>query len=94
MPHDEHSDQGRYTALFVAFAAVIGLPFYLGLVHMPLTQVFAYSGVASTAMAMGQFADSSKDRRGGIQAFLSELSLWFALVFLGGGIAYATALIF
>lgn len=84
----------RYPALLTAVAAVLGIPFYLGLVHVPIAQMFVYSGVASTAMAAGQLADTPKDERGGAQAFLSELGLWFALIFLFGGISYLVALIF
>lgn len=84
----------RYPALLAAAAAALGIPFYLGLVHMPLAQMFVYSGVASTAMATGQFVDTPKQERGGLAEYFSELGLWFALIILIGGISYLTALIF
>lgn len=73
---------------------MLGIPFYLGLVHMPIAQMFVYSGVASTAMAAGQFVDTPKDERGGPRLFLSELGLWFVLIFLFGCLAYLVAFIF
>lgn len=84
----------RYPALIAAAAAVLGIPFYLGLIHMPLAQMFVYSGVASTAMATGQFVDTPKEERGSAQLFLGELGLWFAIVVLFGGLSYLVALIF
>lgn len=87
------SDQ-RYPALLTALAAVFGFPFYLGLIHLPVSQLFLYSGVASSAMATGQYMDAPTDSRGGMQAFLGEWSLWFGLIILLGGFAYLIALIF
>ena len=84
----------RYPALFTALAAVLGLPFYLGLIHLPVGHLVLYSGVASSAMATGQYIDTPSDIRGGVQSFLGELSLWFALIVLLGGFAYLVALIF
>lgn len=84
----------RYPALFAAVAAALGLPFYLGLVHVPITQLALYSGVASTAMATGQFVDTPVDQRGGLPVFLYEVALWFGLVAVGGGLSYLVALIF
>ena len=84
----------RYPALVAALAAVLGIPFYLGLIHMPIAQMFVYTGVASTAMATGQFVDTPKDERGDAHLFLGELGLWFALIFLFGGLSYLIALIF
>ena len=84
----------RYPALLAAAAAVLGIPFYLGFVHMPIAHMFVYSGVASTAMATGQFVDTPRNERGGLQAFLGELGLWFALIILLGGLSYLIALIF
>ena len=94
MGFPQTAPEKRYPALLTAVAAVLGIPFYLGLIHLPLVQLFAYSGVASTAMATGQFVDAPREERGGIHAFLSELGLWFALIFLCGGLAYLAALVF
>ena len=94
MRHPVPTAEKRYPALLAAVAAVLGIPFYLGLIHTPIAQVFVYSGVASTAMAAGQYVDTPRGERGGAQTFLSELGLWFALIFLFGGLAYLIALIF
>jgi hypothetical protein len=87
------SDQ-RYPALFTALAAVFGIPFYLGLIHLPVGQLVLYSGVASSAMATGQYIDTPSAIRGGVQTFLGEWGLWFGLIALLGGFAYLIALIF
>lgn len=84
----------RYPALLTAVAAVLGFPFYLGLIHLPLAQLFLYSGVASTAMATGQYMDTPTGTRGGPQLFLTEWGLWFAIILLLGGLSYVAALIF
>lgn len=84
----------RYPALVTAVAAVLGIPFYMGLVHLSLAHMFVYSGVASTAIAAGQYADTPKDERGGLQLFVGEMGLWFALIILVGGIAYFIAWLF
>jgi hypothetical protein len=94
MGYPETVSEKRYVALVTAAAAVLGIPFYFGLIHLPLAQLFIYSGVASTAMAAGQYVDGPKEERGGRQIFLSELGLWFALIFVCGGMAYLAALIF
>jgi hypothetical protein len=84
----------RYPALLTALAAVLALPFYMGLVHVPLAQMFVYSGVASTAMAAGQFVDTPREERGDAHVFVAELGLWFAAIVLFGGLSYLIALIF
>ena len=84
----------RYLALVTAVAAVLGIPFYMGLIHLSLAHMFVYSGVASTAMAAGQYADTPDDERGGLQLFVGEIGLWFALIFLAGGISYLVAWLF
>lgn len=94
MGYPDTVSQNRYAALLTAAAAVLGIPFYLGLIHLPLTQLFAYAGVASTAMAAGQYLDTPNEERGGTQLLLSELGLWFGLIFVCGGLAYVAALIF
>jgi hypothetical protein len=94
MGHPETDSDKRYPALLTAAAAVVGIPFYLGLIHLPLAHLFVYSGVASTAMAAGQYADAPKEERGGAQLFVTELGLWFALIVVCGGLAYLAALIF
>lgn len=88
------SSQKRYPALLAALAAVFGIPFYMGLIHVPLAQMFVYSGVASTAMATGQYVDTPKNERGDAHLFLGELGLWLAAIVLFGGISYLIALIF
>jgi len=88
------NSEKRYPALVTALAAVLGIPFYMGLIHVPLAQMFVYSGVASTAMATGQFVDTPREERGGAQLFLGELGLWFAAIVLFGGMSYIIALIF
>lgn len=88
------TSEKRYAALVAALAAVLGIPFYMGLVHVPLAQMFVYTGVASTAMATGQFVDTPKEERGDAHLFLGELGLWFAAIVLFGGISYLVALMF
>lgn len=88
------TSEKRYPALVAALAAVLGIPFYMGLIHVPLAQMFVYTGVASTAMATGQFIDTPKEARGDAHLFLGELGLWFAAIVLFGGMAYLIALIF
>jgi hypothetical protein len=94
VPDQKMLSDRRYPALVTAVAAAICFPFYLGLVHLPLAQFALYSGVASTAMATGQFVDTPTDQRGGLAVFLSEWGLWFTLVSVAGGLAYLAALIF
>ena len=94
MGHPGTLSEKRYPALLTAVAAAVGFPFYLGLIHLPVAQLLVYSGVASTAMATGQYVDTSRHERGGARLFLSELGLWFALILLSGGLAYLAALIF
>jgi hypothetical protein len=84
----------RYPALVTAAVAVIGLPFYLGLTHVSPIQLALYSGVASTAMAAGQYADSPTSERGSTELLLWEAGLWFTLICIGGGLAYLIALVF
>jgi hypothetical protein len=91
--HSFRSDK-RYPALVAAVAAVLGIPFYMGLVHLSLSHMFVYSGIAGTAMAAGQYADTPKDERGGLQLFVGELGLWFALILFAGGVSYLVAWIF
>lgn len=94
MDYPESVSERRYPALFTAAAAALGIPFYLGLIHLPVAQLLVYSGIAGTAMAAGQYVDTPTDERGGTQSFLLELGLWFALIMICGGLAYLVALIF
>ena len=94
MPIRQPFAEKRYPALLTAILAAIGFPFYLGLIHLPVAQLALYSGVASTAMATGQYVDSPAELRGGMKVYFSELGLWLALIAVTGGLAYTVALIF
>ena len=77
-----------------AFAAVLAIPFYLGIVHLAVPQLLLYSGAAGAAMTTGEFMESPERRRGGARIFLLDTALWFALIASLGGAAYLIALIF
>ncbi len=85
--------QGSKAQLVTATAAAIGLPFYLGLVHTPVSQALYISGVAGAAMATGEYA-MSPIKGDGLKLFLAEVAIWALAVGLIGAIAYLIALIF
>ena len=86
--------QSSRAQLVTATAAAIGLPFYLGLVHAPVTQFFLYSGIAGTAMATGEYAMSPEMRGDGLRVFVADVAVWAVVVGALGGLAYVIALIF
>jgi hypothetical protein len=86
--------QGSKAELVTAIAATLGIPFYLGVIHLPAPQLVLYGGVASAAMATGEFAEYSHLARGGLPVFLMDASIWFGVIALFGGIAYLLALVF
>ena len=85
---------GSRLQLLTAFAGIVAIPFYLGLIHVTAPQMLLYSGVAGTSMAAGGYLDSPRDKRGSLTAWLQEALLWSLVVVALGGTAYAVALIF
>ena len=86
--------QGSKAELVTAIAAAVGIPFYLGFVHAAVPQLVLYSGVASAAMATGEFAETPHLQRWGFRLFLTDAAAWFALIAVLGGVAYLFALLF
>ena len=86
--------QGSKPELLTAIAATLAIPFYLGFVHTPAPQLMLYGGVASAAMATGEFVEHRELAQGGWKVFLADSAIWFAVIALLGGIAYLLALIF
>ncbi len=76
------------------FAAALVIPFYLGIIHMPVPQLLLYSGAASAAMTTGEFAETPSRRAGGTRVFVMDMLIWFGLIAAAGGVAYGIALIF
>lgn len=85
---------GSTAELVTAATAAIGIPFYLGLIHFGAPQLVLYSGVAGTAMATGEFVESSQLQRGGWRLFVADAAVWSVVIVLLGGLAYILALIF
>lgn len=84
----------RFTPAFLAPAALIVGPFYLGLVHAPLRSIQFYPLAAGVVLAFGTLLDIKGvegDRRWiGADSFAA----WTLLTTLIGSIAYLVALIF
>lgn len=84
----------RLSPAFVAPAALIFGPFYLGLIHAPLRSIQFYPMVAGLVLALGTLLDIKGvegDRRWiGADSFAT----WTLLATLIGSIAYLVALIF
>lgn len=78
----------------VAFAAVLVVPFYLGLVHWSLGRFLTYAAIAAVAMATGEYLESPVGKRGSAGLFLHEIMLWFLAVAGAGGAAYLFAWLF
>jgi hypothetical protein len=86
--------QGSKAELVTAFAAAIGIPFYLGIMHTPVPQLALYSGVAGAAMATGELVEDPRFRRQGLRLFVADVVVWATVVGFTGGLAYLIALIF
>ena len=86
--------QGSKPELVTAIAATMAIPFYLGFVHTPVPQLALYGGVASAAMATGEFVECKDLAQGGWRAFIADSAIWFGVIALLGGAAYLIALIF
>lgn len=76
------------------FTAALAIPFYLGIVHLPVPQLLLYSGAASAAMTTGEFIEAPERRKGGARIFFLDTAVWFALIASVGGLAYLIALFF
>jgi hypothetical protein len=81
-------------AELVAFAAVLMMPFYLGIVHWSALRFFAYAVIAAFAMATGEYLEATPGKRGSAGLFLHETMLWFLAVAGAGGAAYLVAWLF
>lgn len=77
-----------------AVAATLAIPFYLGFVHTPAPQLALYGGVASAAMATGEFMECRELAQGGLLTFIADSAIWFLVIALLGSTAYLVALIF
>jgi hypothetical protein len=86
--------QGSKVELVTATAAAVGLPFYLGFVHVAVPQLMLYSGVAGAAMATGEFAEQAHLQQCGFRLFLANAAIWATVIALLGGAAYLFALLF
>lgn len=80
--------------MLVAFAAVLVMPFYVGLVHWSALRFFAYAVVAAAAMSLGEYVESPARTRGGLRLFLQEAFIWFLTIAVAGGAAYLLAWLF
>jgi len=84
----------RFAPAFVAPAALIAGPFYLGLIHAPVRSIQFYPMAAGMVLACGTLLDIKGvegDRRWiGADSFAT----WTLLTTLVGSIAYLVALIF
>ena len=76
------------------FTAALAIPFYLGIVHLPVQQLLLYSGAASAAMTTGEFIEAPERRSGGARIFMLDTVVWFGLIASVGGAAYLIALVF
>ena len=86
--------QGSKAELVTAVAAALGIPFYLGLIHTPVSHLALYSGIAGTAMATGEFAETTQLHRAGLRLFFMDAAVWAFVIALLGGLTYLVALIF
>ena len=59
-----------HSELIAAFAALVGIPFYLGFVHFSGVQLLLYSGVAETGMAAGEYLEADPALRGSWKCFV------------------------
>ena len=80
--------------MLAAFAAILVIPFYVGLVHWKAGQFFLYAAVASIALATGGHFDTTPRLRGGLAAGLMGAVLWFLAIAVAGGVAYLIAWLF
>lgn len=78
-------------AALVAFAAVLVMPFYLGIVHWSAPRFFGYAVIAAFAMATGEYLEAPARKRGSVSLFLHETMLWLLAVTSAGGAAYLVA---
>ncbi len=81
-------------AVLAAFATVLVVPFYVGVVHWNARQFFLYAIVASAAMATGEHLETPPLPGGRRALFLQGAFLWFAAIIIAGGIAYLIAWLF
>lgn len=81
-------------AVLAAFATVLIMPFYVGLVHWSAVQFVLYAVVASVAMATGEHMETPPMKGGRRALFLLGAALWFAAIIVAGGIAYLIAWLF
>ena len=81
-------------AQLAAFAAVLVIPFYVGLVHWRASGFFLYAAVASVAIAVGEHFDTTPRLRGRWTVALQSWLLWFLTIAFAGGLAYLIAWLF
>ena len=85
--------RGSEAGCVAAITVIIAIPFYLGLTHVPVPQLLIYTGAAGTALAAGEYAES-RESFTTVRMFVADIVGWCILIFMFGGLAYLTALIF
>lgn len=73
-------------------AAIFAIPFYMGVVHLGIIEVFAYVAVGAIAMTAGQAVRDGEFRLP-LHQLLNDIGLWFVLIATCGVAAYLIALV-
>lgn len=96
MIHNRELDTGGWIApAFVAFAGMVGIPFYFGVIHLPIVQLLVYSPFAGAAMTAGTHLDSLQGELGkSIGAIMAGVGFWTILTLMIGATSYLVALVF
>lgn len=83
----------RTAPAFVAFAGLLGIPFYFGFIHLPLRQLLVYAPVAGVAMTIGIHLDRLEGEIGtSVRNVMASVSAWTLLTVVMGGTSYLVAL--
>lgn len=85
----------RWAPAVVTAFALLAIPFYLGLVHLPFRSFIQYAGTTGVAMTTGTILDRWEGPGSeSLPAVLAVVGLWTVLTFLIGGCSYLIAFAF
>jgi len=85
----------RWAPAIVTSIALLVIPFYLGLIHLPFRLLIQYAGVTGVAMTTGTILDRWEGPGSEpVAAVLAVVGLWTVLTLSIGGCSYLIALAF
>ena len=94
MSFERYTPAIRVAPALVWFSGMLAIPFYFGVIHLPVRQLFIYSFVSGFALTAGLHLERLPEERPTANLLMASFGSLTVLTALIGGTAYLIALAF